>query len=271
MANEAQRDPQPVEVQPAKGGQAAHEQERGGLPPIVKVGVVFVVFAGALSLLMFGSGVLGNDTDADADTLSAILVSGPAHGTLTLNADGGFTYTPGQNFNGEDSFSYRASDGVADSNQATVTITVAALNDAPVTADDSNAASDDGVAATGNLLANDGDVDGDTLAVGIGPYSLTYGQLELDADGNYSYLVTDQSLGVGDERTDTFTYLASDGTTSTPGQITFQVSGANEDEIIACPSTQHANTGRLASRAGRDDRIVQACAAYPVQSNGILG
>ncbi|HKU45645.1 MAG TPA: Ig-like domain-containing protein [Burkholderiales bacterium] len=204
-------------------------------------------------LLMFGSGVLGNDTDADADTLSAILVSGPAHGTLTLNADGGFTYTPGQNFNGEDSFSYRASDGVADSNQATVTITVAALNDAPVTADDSNAASDDGVAATGNLLANDGDVDGDTLAVGIGPYSLTYGQLELDADGNYSYLVTDQSLGVGDERTDSFTYAAFDGTTTTPGQITFHVSGANDaptanaDSLHGDPFSGHGPVTRSAA------------------------
>ena len=53
MPNEEQRDPYPVEVDPAR---EVHEQERGGLPPVVKIGVVFVVFAGALSLLMFGSG-----------------------------------------------------------------------------------------------------------------------------------------------------------------------------------------------------------------------
>ena len=52
------------------------------------------------------------------------MVSGPAHGTLTLNADGSFTYTPAANFNGTDSFTYRANDGSADCNVATVTITV---------------------------------------------------------------------------------------------------------------------------------------------------
>jgi Bacterial Ig domain len=69
-------------------------------------------------------GVLGNDSDADGETLAATQVSAPAHGTLALNADGGFTYTPAVDFNGRDSFSYRAGDGTADSGAATVTITV---------------------------------------------------------------------------------------------------------------------------------------------------
>jgi streptogramin lyase len=69
-------------------------------------------------------GVLGNDSDADGEALTAARVSGPADGTLTLNADGAFTYTPAAGFHGRDSFTYRASDGTADSNTATVTITV---------------------------------------------------------------------------------------------------------------------------------------------------
>ncbi len=69
-------------------------------------------------------GVLVNDTDADADALSAVHVDGPAHGTLTLNLDGSFTYTPNAGFNGLDAFRYRANDGQADSNLATVTIRV---------------------------------------------------------------------------------------------------------------------------------------------------
>ena len=81
--------------------------------------------------------MLSNDTDVDSPTLTAALVSGPAHGTLTLNADGSFTYTPDANFNGTDSFTYKASDGLADSNVATVTITVNAVNDAPVATGDS--------------------------------------------------------------------------------------------------------------------------------------
>ena len=60
--------------------------------------------------------MLANDTDADGDPLTAVLVTGPSHGTLTLNANGSFTYTPAANYNGTDTFTYRANDGTADSN-----------------------------------------------------------------------------------------------------------------------------------------------------------
>ena len=68
--------------------------------------------------------VLANDTDADGDALTAALEAGPANGTLTLNGNGTFTYTPNLNFVGTDSFTYTANDGSAASNIATVTITV---------------------------------------------------------------------------------------------------------------------------------------------------
>jgi len=80
-------------------------------------------------------GVLGNDSDVDGDPLTAVLVSGPAHGTLTLGGDGSFTYTPEANYFGPDGFTYLANDGTADSNVATVAITVNAVNDAPVVFD----------------------------------------------------------------------------------------------------------------------------------------
>ena len=54
-------------------------------------------------------GVLGNDTDVNGDVLSAALVTGPSHGTLELEADGGFTYAPAADYHGPDSFTYRAS------------------------------------------------------------------------------------------------------------------------------------------------------------------
>jgi Bacterial Ig domain len=68
--------------------------------------------------------LLVNDFDVDGDPLTATLVSGPAHGAVTLSFDGSFAYTPGLDFNGTDSFTYRANDGTADSNTATVTIVV---------------------------------------------------------------------------------------------------------------------------------------------------
>lgn len=76
-------------------------------------------------------GVLANDTDADSDPLTAVLVSGPSNGSLVLNSDGGFEYIPAEQFNGTDSFTYQANDGGANSNVVTVTIAVNAVNDVP--------------------------------------------------------------------------------------------------------------------------------------------
>jgi len=76
--------------------------------------------------------VLLNDTDPDpGDELTAVNASDPADGSVVLNEDGSFTYTPDPNFNGTDTFTYQASDGEATSNTATVTITVRAVDDPP--------------------------------------------------------------------------------------------------------------------------------------------
>ena len=77
--------------------------------------------------------VLGGDSDPDGDTLSVDVapVSGPSNGTLVLEADGDFTYTPNTNFSGVDSFTYTLIDADGARDTATVTITVNAQNDAP--------------------------------------------------------------------------------------------------------------------------------------------
>jgi hypothetical protein len=76
-------------------------------------------------------GVLGNDTDPDGDALQAEKVSDPANGSVTFRANGSFDYTPNPNFSGDDSFTYRASDGSATSTPSAVHITVRPVNDAP--------------------------------------------------------------------------------------------------------------------------------------------
>src|SRR5207249_2396590 len=110
-------------------------------------------------------GVLSNDTDVDGDTLNAVLVSQPTHGSLTLNGNGSLSYTPAAGYNGTDSFTYKANDGQADSGVTTVNITITGANDAPVAVDDSSTTPEDttlNVAPPG-VLSNDTDVDGDTL------------------------------------------------------------------------------------------------------------
>src|SRR5207247_717893 len=99
-------------------------------------------------------GVLGNDTDADGNTLTAMKVSDPSHGILTLNATGSFSYTPAAGYPGSDGFTYKANDGSLDSNVATVSITVNAVNHLPVAVNDSYSVNQDttlNIAAPGVL------------------------------------------------------------------------------------------------------------------------
>src|SRR4029079_12473014 len=125
------------------------------------------------------------------------------HGTLTLNANGSFTYTPATNYNGPDSFTYKAKDpSNALSNTATVSLTVAAVNDAPVAVNDSYSTNEDTaltVAASG-VLANDTDVDANplTAAVVTGP---SHGTLTLNANGSFTYTPAANYNGA-----DSFTY-----------------------------------------------------------------
>ncbi|MDX1886313.1 tandem-95 repeat protein, partial [Mycolicibacterium sp. 120270] len=161
-------------------------------------------------LIVGGTGVLGNDTDIDGDDLTALVVDGPANGTLTLNADGSFTYTPHVNFNGTDSFTYKANDGLLDSNTATVTVTVTAVNDAPSATTDSYTTSEDTaltITAPG-VLANDTDAEGNSLTAVLvnGPAN---GTLTLNPNGSFTYTPNANFNG-----TDSFTYKPNDGTLS---------------------------------------------------------
>jgi VCBS repeat-containing protein len=109
-------------------------------------------------------GVLGNDNDPDGDALTVTLGTSPAHGTVTLNADGSFTYMPASNYFGSDSFTYTLSDGSLHAT-ASVTITIAAVNDSPVVS-----------SATFQVPENStvGTVVGDVLATDVDSSNLTF-------------------------------------------------------------------------------------------------
>jgi len=82
------------------------------------------VAAGVTLDVAAATGVLANDADPDGDALEAERASVPAHGTVFLEPDGAFRYLPHSGFTGDDTFTYRASDGTLRSPLATVTITV---------------------------------------------------------------------------------------------------------------------------------------------------
>jgi VCBS repeat-containing protein len=147
-------------------------------------------------------GVLNNDSDADLDPISAIKLSDPTHGQLTINTDGSFVYTPAANFNGTDSFTYRAIDGVLSSIATAVTLNVTPVNDAPMAADQAVATTaNTGVAVT--LGATDVDNDPLTYSIVSNP---AHGTLS-GTGANRGYTPNANYIG-----TDTFTFKANDGT-----------------------------------------------------------
>ncbi len=175
-------------------------------------------------------GVLANDSDANMDPLTAVLDSGPANAqSFTLNADGSFNYVPLDDFNGSDTFTYRANDGFGDSNLATVTITVNPVNDAPVASDDAFTTDEDvplDVPAPG-VLGNDDDVDNDPLTAVLISAPANAQSFVLNADGSFSYLANADFNG-----TDSFTYQADDATvTSTTTTVTITINAINDAPV----------------------------------------
>lgn len=139
---------------------------------------------------------LENDTDADGDALTIDSFTQPASGTLTDNGDGTLTFTPAANFAGTDTFTYTITDGNGAFATATANLTIQAVNDGPVANDDTAETQADTpliIAAT-ELLANDTDVDGDTLAIAA-VRSVSGGSATLAPDGSILFTPTAGFVG----------------------------------------------------------------------------
>ena len=175
------------------------------------------------------TGVLLNDTDANADTLTVSLVSGPPNGTLSLSANGAFSYDSNQNFNGTDSFTYRVSDGRGGFDTATVTITVVPVNDAPRAASMSSGGSVDENSASATVVgvvsATDPDV-GSTLT-----YSLVDdagGRFTINATTGEIMVANGSLLNYEANSSHTVTVRVSDGSLASQTVLTIDVNDVNE-------------------------------------------
>ncbi|MGC2780917.1 MAG: VCBS domain-containing protein, partial [Bradyrhizobium sp.] len=199
------------------------------------------------ALTIPNAGVLANDHDAEGDALSAILVNAPTHGTLALNQDGSFTYTPFADYNGVDSFTYKANDGLADSGTATVSITVTAMNDPAVISGVSsgsvteaggvNNATPGTATATGVLTDTDVDNPANTFTAVATPTASAggYGTYTMTAGGAWIYHLDDgnsavQALNAGAVLTDTFTVTTIDGTAQV---VTITINGTNDAAAVS--------------------------------------
>ena len=169
--------------------------------------------------------VLANDNDVDSAGLTANLVTGPAHGTLVLNADGSFAYTPDANWHGSDSFTYLVSDGSLDSAIATVSLTVNPVNDAPTASDASFTVNEDSV-YTGALPAAS-DIDSAVIAYALDA-NATHGSAIVSSDGSFSYTPDSDYFGP-----DSFTYTVFAGAGgSNTYAVTITVDAVNDAPVV---------------------------------------
>jgi hypothetical protein len=167
--------------------------------------------------------VLANDTDVDGDFLTVTGVTDPGHGTAVINGDGTVTYTPTENYNGVDRFTYTASDGNGGFDR-TVTVTVTPVNDAPVANDDSAGTLED-TSVTIDVLANDSDVDGDTLTV-TGVTDPSHGTVVINGDGTVTYTPDGDYNG-----SDSFSYTISDGALTDTAAVSVTVTAVNDAPV----------------------------------------
>jgi len=198
-------------------------------------------------LEVYAPGILSNDTDDD--TLVAIHVAGPEHGILyRYGTDidisiGYFRYTPAPDYCGPDSFTYKVYDGLAESNIATVSITVTAVNDAPVAENDGYVTNEDTtlVVLGVGILVNDIDVDGNFLTATVSG-GVTHGTLTA-FPGNGSFTYTPNANWFG---TDSFTYKANDGTVdSNVAMVTITVYSVNDVPVVNDDTYTVAENGVL--------------------------
>jgi len=195
-------------------------------------------------LTIAAPGLLANDVDVDSTSLTASKVTNPLRGTVTLNANGSFTYTPPANYNGPDYFIYRVKDEASYSNLALVTLNVRAVADAPVAASQAVSLAEDTVK---QVVLSASDADGNPLTFSIvtapahGTLTGTLPNVTYKPAANYN-------------GPDSFSFRASDGAlTSNTATVSITVTPVNDAPVaLAAKYTMPRNT-TLTKQAGATD------------------
>ena len=210
--------------------------------------------------------LLAGVADVDGDTLNVTIVIGPAHGTLTQNADGSFTYIPDANWNGTEAIEYAVSDGTV-SVPARLIVNVRPINDAPVAHADAAMLPEDGQARI-DVLSNDLDIDGDALTTALvqGPQ---HGMVIRNDDGSFTYTAESDWNG-----TDRFTYRVSDGALEAIAEVILMVTAVNDAPTagnqVSATAEDTPITGDLLAGAADIDSVILAASIVTGPSHGQL-
>jgi VCBS repeat-containing protein len=210
-------------------------------------------------------GLLGA-SDLDGDSFSFSAVDAPAHGSVTVDANGVFHYTPDALYEGADSFTFKANDGSVDSNTATVSVTVTHTNHAPTAAAGTLTVDEDSVDNGGD--AGGSDVDGETLTYSKSPFfGPFHGTAVVNTDGSYTYTPTANYHG-----TDSFAYIVTDGSLSAQALVSITVNSVDDAPMAVAGSfTTNRSTVQTGSVGATDvegDPLTYAVAVAPV--HGLL-
>jgi hypothetical protein len=194
--------------------------------------------------------VSATDLDNTPSQLSYSLVGangGAAHGAVVFHADGSYTYDPVHDFNGSDSFSFKANDGQLDSNLATVSLAVSAVNDAPVAANGSASGNED-TTINGTLSATDVDNTSAQLSyrlVGTNG-GAAHGSVVVHADGTFTYTPAPNFNG-----SDSFSFKANDGALdSNVATESLAINAVNDAPVNTIPGPLDAQNGLDAAIIG---------------------
>ncbi len=219
------------------------------------------------TLTVSAPGLLGNDSDSDGPslTLNTVPVAVPAHGTLTLNANGSFTYVPATNFYGTDTFKYSVTDGTL-SSTGTVTITINSVNDNPVAGNDSFTGNEDTV-ISGSVAGNDSDVDSTTLTF-VPLTQPGHGSLAMNADGSFAFTPTSNFFGP-----DSFSYRVIDGNGgSATAVVSLTINSVNDLPVGNNQSVTVAEDGSVGiTLTGSDVETSPASLVYTVATGPAHG